>query len=231
MAIWSLTKAKILNHIETLLRRLTGQDVTTSLEKKIIGDAFNAALVDLCMDAGISSWRFMESEESVNTAAGTKYVDLSENVYNIKTGTVRIGDETALLTAAPIESITIADPGEESSGLPRYYAITASDDAETMRMILYPIPDAVYTISLIAETIPDEDAISGLPAWTHACLKDKATENALRDLGLAEAGLPFRSSYESRKQNAKDHQGHDGPSYINRLAGNYYYHNPEDRCP
>ena len=85
-------------------------------------------------------------------------------------------------------------------------------------MRLKPIPDAVYTIAFIGESVPDEDSISTFPVWTHACLKDKATENALRDLGFFNESVPFQLSYKKRIQDNKASQGHDGPRHINRVG-------------
>jgi hypothetical protein len=231
MALWSLTKAEIISRIETILRRLTGQESCTHQEKLLIADAFNAALIDMCMDRGISRWRFIQSDETEDTTSGTAYIDLNANVFNVVSGTVRIEAENATLQAKSLEAIYSGDPGIEATGRPIYYALDSTTDAETMRLRLWPEPDATYTIAYVGESIPDEDSISSFPSWTHACLKDKATANALRDLGLLDQSRIFEASYETRKQNAKANEGHDGPRYINRIGQVSRHRSAHDRLP
>lgn len=231
MALWALTKAEIISRIETILRRLTGRETPTYQERKTIEDAINAAIIDLCLDAGVSRWRFIQADCTVDTTANQSYADLDANIFNVITGTVRIESENATLSVTTLEHIYAGDPGVESTGRPIYYALDSTTDPETMRMRFWPQPDSSYTVSFVGESIPDEDSISSFPSWTHACLKDKATENALRDLGLFDASIAFKYSYEKRKQDAKASQGHDGPIYINRVGRRGYYQSPQDRKP
>lgn len=231
MALWSLTKQEVTNRIETILRRLTGKETPTYQEKKTISDAFNAAIIDLCLDSSISRWRFIQSDKTAATTNGTQYVDLDANIFNIVSGTVRIEAEDVNLHPAELEFIYSSDPGRDDNDQPVWYAIDSSDDPETIRMVFKPIPDAAYTVAFVAETIPDEDSISSFPSWTHACLKDKATENALRDLGLFNESIPFNRSYEKRKQDNKASQGLDTPRHIRRASGTSIYRGLESRLP
>jgi len=235
MAAWSLTKQEIIDSIENLLRRITGQESPSYKDRKTIDNAFNAALIDLCLDRGISHWRFIQTDDTEDTTANTAYVDLDENIFNIVSGTVRIEADDVTLDPMSIEYNYTQDPDQNWTGRPQFYAVDSSGDAETIRMRLKPIPDAVYTIAFVAESVPDEDSISSFPVWTHACLKDKATMNALLDLGVAEqapvtmAGLNL--SYEKRKQDNKTSQGLDIPRHINRPYSVYRGGSLESRCP
>lgn len=231
MAVWSLTKQEIINRIETILRRLTGQETPTYQEKKTISDAINAAIVDLCLDAGISRWRFIQTDKTATTVASQQYVDLDANVFNVVSGTVRIEAEDANLYPASLEFIYGSDPDRDDEDEPIWYAFDSSDDAETLRMVFKPIPDAVFTVSFVAEVIPDEDSISSFPSWVHSCLKDKATENALRDLGLFDASIPFKLSYKKRKDDNKASQGHDSPRHINRVGAPIICRGIQSRLP
>jgi hypothetical protein len=220
MAVFAHTKQEIVDRIETLLRNLLGRESPTYQERKTIDDAINAAIVDLCLDSGISNWRFLLTDDTEVTTADTAYVDLDENIYNVVSGTVRIEAENATLEPMSLEYNYTTDPDQNDTGQPQFYALESSGDAETMRMVLKPIPNAAYTIAFVGESIPDEDSISTLPAWMHSCLKDKAILNALRDLGLSDR-FPgtianFTASYEKRKQDNKSSQGHDIPIHINR---------------
>lgn len=219
MALWALTKAELVNGIETLLRRLTGQETVTYQEKKTIENAFNAAIVDICLDRGVSRWRFIQTDKTATTTASTAYVDLDANIYNVVSGTVRIEAENITLNPMTLEYMYSSDPDRDYEDTPMNYALDASSDAETMRMYFLPIPNAALTVSFVAEVLPDEDSISSFPSWTHHCLKDKATANALRDLGLGDHAIPFERSYERRKQDAKVSQGHDGPVHIRKHRG------------
>lgn len=231
MALWALTKNRIIDQIETILRRLTNKETPTYQERKTIEDAINAAIIDLCLDNSISRWRFIQSDETATTTNGTQYADLDANIFNIVSGTVRIEDKDVNLYPAELEFIYSSDPGRDDTGQPVWYAIDSSDDPETIRMVFKPIPDAAYTVAFVAETIPDENSISSFPSWTHACLKDKATENALRDLGLFNESMPFKMSYEKRKNDNKSSQGLDTPRHIRRASGVSIYRGLESRLP
>jgi hypothetical protein len=229
MATFSLTLAEIQNRIENLLRRLTGSEKISYQDKKTINDAINAAMIDICLDVGIAQWRFIQANDTEDTTSGTAYVDLDENIFNVVSGTVRIASEDVTLNPASLEYIRSIDPDADETGVPEVYALVQSADAETLRMEFYPIPNGTYTVAFTAEVIPDEDSISTFPAWMHACLKDKATANALRDLGLPY--IDFERSYKDRKQQNKAHQGHDVPMHINRRRPMARYRPLESRIP
>jgi hypothetical protein len=215
MAIWSQTHAKIKIKIEVLARRLSGQNLTYD-ERQIVSDAINEALQQICVDRGVSRWRFLQTADTEDTTASTAYVDLDENIYNVISGTVRIASEDKTLEVASIEHIYSTDPDQDDESCPDYYAFDNSTDPETIRLIFKPIPDAVYTISFIAESIVDEDAVTSFPAWMHGMVIDLATSIALRRLALGDPEYYYRK-YRERRNDAKESQGHDGPQYINRV--------------
>ncbi len=215
MAIWAQTVTQVKTKIEVLVRRL-GATTLTYDERQIISDAINEAMQEICVDRGISRWRFLQTADTEDTTAGTAYVDLDENIFNVISGTVRIAADNTVLDAASIEYIYSTDPDQDEQNRPQYYAFHASDDAETIRLIFKPIPDAVYTISFIAESIIDEDGISSFPSWMHSAIIDLATSIALRRLGIGDPSF-YEAQYRKKKQNAKASQGHDGPMHINRV--------------
>lgn len=218
MALWALTKAEIIRDIEIIFRRLSGREAPTFGEKKVMENALNAAIIDICMDRGISRWRFMQSACTASTTASTAYVDLTANIFNIISNTVRIEAENLILRPASLEFIYASDPDQDNEGTPQYYALDASSDPETIRMHFKPIPDAAYTIDFVGESIPDEDSVSSLPSWAHALLKDKATANALRDLGYIPESTIFEHSYSIRRADQKASQGYDGPIHIRKKS-------------
>jgi hypothetical protein len=230
IAVWSLTKAEIQNNIETLVRRLSGQENLSYQERQSTSDAINAAMMDICLDYGISRWRFMQSDVTATTTASTSYVDLDENVFNVISGTVRIESEDRTLSAWDLEAIYQADPEGDETGVPQRYALDSSGTANTMRMQFWPIPNAAYTVSFVAETIMDEDSVSSFPSWLHAALKDRATQLALRDLGFFQQSMIYAASYQERLKMAKASQGSDAPMAIRRV-GTIIKDNIQSRCP
>lgn len=215
MAIWSQTHAKIKVKIEVLVRRLSGANLTYD-ERQIVSDAINEALQQICLDRGVSRWRFLQSADTEDTTASTAYVDLDENIYNVISGTVRIASEDKNLEYASLEYIYSTDPNQDDEASPDYYSFDNSTDPETIRMIFKPIPDGAYTVSFIAESIVDEDGIASFPAWMHGMVIDLSTSIALRRLGLGDPDYYYRA-YRDRRNDAKASQGHDGPQYINRV--------------
>ena len=100
--------------------------------------------------------------------------------------------------------------------MPRYYAFDSSSDPETIRLVLWPKPDAAETIRFEAETIIEEDSVDSFPSWMHAAVTDKAKENALRDLGFFNEAIVLGANYEKRLQQNKANQGGDSPMHIRR---------------
>lgn len=219
MALHSFTKTEVINRIETLVRRLTKQESLSYMEHKLVEDAFNSAIVDMCVDTAIPHWRFLLEDVTADTTSGTAYVDIDANVFNVISGTVRIEAENATLDAKSLEALYSSDPGIEATGPPLYYAFDSSASVDQIRLRLWPVPDATYTIAFVAESIPDEDSIASFPSWMHSCLKDKAFELALRDLGLFIESAIYAASYEKRKHAHKQSQGYDGPRHIRRRGG------------
>jgi len=218
MAVWSLTKAQMVDRIETLYKRISGEPIVSYYQKRIMDDAINAALQDVCLDYSVSRWRFLLSDATATCTAGTGYVDLTANIFKVVAGTVRIEAEDARLSEKDLEWLSGMDPDRSVSGTPCYYALDASADPDQIRLQLYPTPDSAYTIAFTAETLVDQDATSSFPAWMHSALLDKSKENALRDLGLPNDSLIFERSYEKRLQNAKTANRPDGPECVQRVT-------------
>ena len=88
-----------------------------------------------------------------------------------------------------------------------------TDGSGTMRMLLRGIPDAVYTIALKVESIPDEDGISTFPGWYHPALRSLSTAIALENLGLD--GRADQGRYAERLKNIREKmRGRSGPIHI-----------------
>ena len=194
-----------------------GIAIITNEDRFTIFAAINEALIDISLERGIDVPKTVMSDTTVVTVANQAYVDLSDTVVNVVDGTVRIISEDTILTPMDITEFYALDPGENiTSSYPTRYAID-TDGSGTMRLLLRDTPDAVYTINLKVESMPDEDAISDLPGWYHGMLRSLATSIALEALSLPVGSHQAR--YNERLKNIREKQrGRSGPTHV-KLAG------------
>lgn len=214
MAVWSLTKNKAQRIIESTVRGARrGLAIITNEDRFAIFAAINEALIDISLERGIDVPKTIMSDTTVATVASQNYVDLDSAVIQVVDGTVRIISEDTILTPMTIGDFYRIDPGEDiSSSYPTRYAID-TDGSGTMRLLLRDTPDAVYTIDLKVETMPDEDAISSLPGWYHGMLRSLATDIALGALSLPTGH--HRALYNERLKNITEKQrGRSGPQHV-----------------
>jgi hypothetical protein len=208
MALWSITKQRITNSIETIVRRSSGQTELTYIEKQIVSDAINTALIDVVEDFDFHGFSFAEESTSKGCTAGTDYIDLDAGVLHV--------DYESVI------DYTVLDANKmniEATNTPTVFAITNAS-ADVLRMYLSPVPDEDYIVSFIQHSIVEEDDLAALPSHIGGAMKDKATEGALRDLGMAVLGLPFQMSYSGRLERHKKSY-EDEPKYIGRIRGYY----------
>jgi hypothetical protein len=219
MALWSITKKRITNSIEAIVRRSTGQTELTYIEKQIVSDAINSSLIDVVEDFDFHGFTFVELSTSKDCTAGTDYIDLDDGVLHVDYESVRIESENTRLNQVSYVVLDTYKMDQIDPNIPTVFAITnASPDV--LRMYLSPVPDLDYTVSYIQHTVVEEDDLAALPSHIGGAMKDKATEVALRDLGMAGIGIPFETSYMTRlKRHKKSHE--DAPRYIRRIIGRY----------
>lgn len=210
---WSTTKSKMQTAIEHLVRRLSGNVATTSEMKTIISDAIEAALIDFSSELGVR-WKFLLQDLTATTTSGTRYVDLTAGVFRVLEETVRIEEWDDKLTEVPLDFFDSLDPGRDDPGRPYHYAIDHAA-ADQMRMVLYPIPDAAYTIAYRAQSMVDEGGLSTIPPWMQPAIQDKATVISLTNLGLP-GEERFLASYNNRLKRAKDMMLPEGPLHVQR---------------
>jgi len=215
MAVWSTTKNDLQRSIEVKVRALRARALVTGDERFIIFGAINEAIIDLSIERGLDAPKVITSETTVDTVAEQNYVDLASTVVNVVDGTVRIVAEDTILTrfSGGIPDFYRFDPGEDiSATYPTYYAL-GTDGSGTTRLHLRCTPDAIYTIALHVESVPDEDSISTFPGWYHPALRSLSTAIALENLGLD--GRADQARYNERLKNIRDKmRGHSGPIHI-----------------
>ena len=219
MALWSTTKQRITNSIDIIVRRSTGQVELTYIEKQIVSDSINTALIDVVEDFDFHGFSFAEESTSGQLAAGTDYIDLDSGVLHVDYESVRIESENIRLNQVDYSLLDTHKMDAVDPTVPTVFAITnASPDV--LRMYVSPVPDADYVVSYVQHSVVEEDDISALPSHIQGAMKDKATETALRDLGLAQLGFPFQEAYTGRLYRHKKSY-EDAPKYIHRIIGRY----------
>jgi hypothetical protein len=219
MAVWSRTKNDLQRSIEGTVRAMRGNVALISAEDRFaIFGAINEALIDFSLERSIDVPKTIMSDTTIATVAGQAYVDLDSAVVNVIDGTVRIVAEKHILTyfSGGITDFYRFDPGEDiESTYPSYYAID-TDGSGTMRMLLRSTPNAVYTINLKVESMPDEvstNLTDVLPGWYHGMLRSLATAIALESLGLD--GRVHQGRFEERLKNIREKQrGRSGPAHV-----------------
>ncbi len=215
MAVWTLTKNSIQRSIETKLRAINRRALITNEERFVIFGAINEAIIDLSIERGLDAPKVITTNTTVATVANQNYVDLDASVIQVIDGTVRIIAEDIILTyfKGGIADFYRFDPGEDiSSSFPAYYAMD-TDGSGTMRMLLRGTPDAVYTIDLKVESVPDEDSISTFPGWYHPALRSLSMAIALENLG--QDGRTDQARYNDRLKNIREKmRGRSGPFHI-----------------
>lgn len=215
MALWSLSISDLRRRIERVYLRITGQESVMAEDRLIITDGINRAIIDLSTDRGFDELKFIMSDTTVSTVSNQNWVDLDSGVIGVISGTLRIKNERRILTRINLQMFTASDIEEVGSGTPGFYALDQGASAGLLRLRLRPIPDAVYTIDLKVQTIPDEDSISTIPGWMHHVLQSLATSISLEALGMPVEAIPFQNSYERSVKNVREQQrGDSGPQHV-----------------
>lgn len=219
MALWSITKQRITSSIETIVRRSTGQVELTYVEKQIVSDSINTALIDVVEDFDFHEFSFVEETTTKTCTTGTDYIDLDAGVLHVDYETVRVESENIRLNQIDYAVLDTNKMNVDQTNVPTFFAITNAS-ADILRMYLSPVPDQDYIVSYIQHSVVEEDGLSSLPSHIGGAMKDKATETAMRDLGMAQLGIPFETSYLTRlKRHKKSYE--DRPKYIGRIRGSY----------
>lgn len=209
-----MTKAELQRNIEAMVSRRTNQSALTYIEKLIVSDAINAALVDISTQVGFDQLKPRLEDTTASLTASTNYVDLDDEVISIVDGTVRIEAKDTYLTKISLADFYALDPGENSTGIPTMYTLSYSDT--TPRLMVRDTPDSAYTVALTVKKISDENSVSDLPGWMHGLLSSRSICLAFEDLGLDYRMHEQR--YKERLQNVRNTtRGHMGPQHIRRI--------------
>ena len=206
----------IVTEIEALFRNVTGRNTFLSLDRDIVQNAIIDAYQFVMLEYGVSTFKFIEEADTIDTTAGTSYIDLDEYVFKVVSGSVRIPAHEQLMGLIDEIAIFQSDPDLSATGIPTSYAYTASGDPNKIRLALYPIPDATYTIYLTQMKYPT-DSITNFPTWLQSAIKYKAKALSCQGLGnLVHLKTGFNQDYEDVITKIKDGFNYDGPRHIGR---------------
>lgn len=205
----------ISSEMEILYRNASGKPSFTAGEADIVNSAIIDSYQIVIQEYGVANFRFQEADIEVTTTAGTNYVDLDAYVYRVVSGSVRIPERDITLALIDEVSIFQTDPRAEETGEPTAYAFKNSGDPTVMRLRLYPIPDATYTIFLQVLKYPT-DVITNFPPQLMAAIKNKAKSLSCLGLGLVQFMAAFDNQYEKSIEQIKDGYESDGPKHVSK---------------
>lgn len=209
------TVQDIKSEMETLYRNVTGKPSFTAGEADIVYSSITDAYQRVIREYGIGDFRFHIQDVTVDTTAGTNYVDLAEYSFRVLNGSVRIPAEDQNLGIIDEVTIFQHDPGDDETGCPTAYAYKNSTDPNILRLRLYPTPDAAYTIYLKTFLYPT-DTMTNFPTDLMAAIKNMAKSLSCLGLGLASYQVGFDREYEKCIAQVKDGYDGDGPIHVGR---------------
>lgn len=210
-----------LGTMKTALRRYAGVDTTDPLV-----DWINAAMVEFCE---AHPWAFLETIGNANTVVSDDVLALPADFFKINKARILAQGATTLfrseLKYVPYIQSEEEEPKASSlvSGEPYQFTLVGTDF-----MILYPLPDKIYTIRLYYRKMPvdlvaDAD-VPGIPSRYHYTLVEGAAVRALQaesEEGRAETARGiFEDSIDrhitaiaGRRQEGQFHQTRDVMEY------------------
>ena len=200
---------------EALVRNITGKEKLTAVEVDIVYSSIIDAYQYAIQEYGVDTFMFHQASETQATTSGTSYIELTEYVYKVVSGSVRIKAENQTLSLIDELAIFQTDPNLDETGCPTHYAYTNSDDPNIVRLSLWPLPDAAYSIEMKVLKFPT-DVLTNFPTHLQSAIKNKAKGLAVMGLGLGQLKPQFDSAYEEIMAKIKDGYNDDGPRHIGR---------------
>lgn len=216
--------------VEALYRNITGRAQLTAIESDIVASALIDSYQEVLLEYGITEFRFQEVDVTVDTVSGQRYADLDEYVFKIVTGSARIAAENNILVLMDEVGIYQSDPGADANGQPTHYAYGAPDDPNIIRVVFWPIPDAVYTVSFKVLKYP-ADVTTNFPVYLMSAIKYKAKSLACLNLGMPQLQPSFDKAYENIIAKVKDGFEEDGPKHVSRTVMTTSHSNVQGRLP
>lgn len=209
------TVNSITTELEALYTNVTGRKQLSAIEADIVNGCIIDAYQFVLLEYGVANFKFHEEDIEVDTDVDQNFVDLDEYVFRVVPGTMRIPAENARLGLIDEPAIYAADPNLEQTSLPTSYAYMNSTDPNILRLLLWPVPDQVYTIKLKGLKYPT-DTITNFPTSLQSAIKFKAKALACMSLGITQHQIPFNATYEEIMAKIKDGYEGGGPIHVGR---------------
>jgi hypothetical protein len=218
----------IVTEVQALYKNLTGRTPLSAIEGDIVQQSIIDALQIVLLEYGVDTFKFHESATTVNTVAAQAYIDLPANAYKVVNGSVRIAASGSLLSLMDETTIFQTDPEATTTGRPTHYAYTAASNINLVRLALWPIPDTVYTITMLVLSYP-ADTLASFPAALQSAIKFKAKSLSCLGLGIVSVKIGFDQEYESLMAKLKDGYEFEGPRHVGRSISISAGRTPEER--
>ena len=231
MSIWNQTKEDLILQIENLHRRISNQNVITSLEKDIINKSINTAFMQICTDFGVERWDWLEKPSVVTLELGTEilstYAGIENNeIFDYVEGTMSVldpsGDKHMISTVdiAQMTELRATVRDEVSArGVPVAAAPIWTAGPSLLEFEIFPKADKDYDITVWCKTLVDAEDLSKFPASLRPALLTKCKSNALCDLGHLQESTKFERMYDKSLQRYNQTINNHVPRHVSRRVG------------
>lgn len=212
------TVKQLIAEMDQLYRNTTGMAGLNAEEVDIVRASIIDAYQLVLLEYGMEDFRFHTELLEVNTVADQNYIDLDKYVFRVDQGTVLIKSEGQNLNLINEREVYAQDPEVNTTGVPTGYAYASSDDPDTVRLILWPIPEKVYTVQMRVYKYPS-DTMTEFPTALASAIRHKTKALSCLNLGsLAHLEGSFERMYESIITKIKDSYTDNGPKHVQRLV-------------
>ena len=205
----------IKTEMEILYRNVTGRTQLTAGDTDIVYSAIVDSFQLVLLEYGVSTFKFHQLSLEVDTVADQNYIELDDYIFRVMGNTVRIPAEESMLGLVDEIAVYNSDPKLDKTGIPYMYAYTGPSDPNAIRLLLWPIPDKVYTINMQVLKYPT-DTITEFPVYLASAIKNKAKSLACLGLGLPQLQPGFDRAYEEIIAKVKDGYDGDEPKHVQR---------------
>jgi hypothetical protein len=231
MSIWNQTKDDIVVQIENLHRRISNQNVITSLERDIILKSINTAFVQICTDFGVERWDWLEKPATATLETQSEtlstYTGLgSAEIFDYVEGTMSVTDEhgekhmISIVDVAQITELRAAIKDESST---RSFPVAAAPiwtaGPSLLEFEVFPKADQDYQVTVWCKTLIDSEDISKFPANLRPALVTKCKSNALCDLGHLQESTKFERMYDKSLLRFNQSISNHVPRHVSRRYG------------
>ena len=148
-----MTYLDAVNNVLTRLRENTVISVVDSAYSKLIGRLVNDAKTQV---ENSYAWNALQSDITVATVASTSQYSLTGSGQGFRVLEVLNDTNDTNLYLMPLAELKRLHRTDAMTGTPKYYAFNGVNTAGDTKLELYPTPDGVYSIVVVA-VVPQEE--------------------------------------------------------------------------